>query len=361
MLTDDHDHSDDIEAEPTRDRSSSGSRRFARLVESPTARRLSPRRLLAALALATLAAWGISEAGGRLSRSVGRWVASRPEHQVPFSEIEMVPAPPPYVRSGVSGILDSVRVEAKYPETISTLETDLEALRVAFSRNPWIERAGPIRSSYRHLSIQVVYRIPMALVVFNTETEKDLAVVIDREGVEMPSAPSQFEWSEKKPRYRAAGDSHTLVEVRGLGVPISNRLGLVLKSSNPRIDDDKVPEAAKLAEFLAIRADSKTPKGRPFPDFPNIVYDPRTSGFFLLDSKQNWVFWKSAPDKELTEEAKSTEKWLMLGRFIDRYGSLELDRNDQDILRFTPTQAEVYRPSKSETGKNTKPSNHSRG
>jgi len=360
-VTVDHDSPDDLESEPPVDRSPFGSRRFARLVESPTARRLSPRRLLVASGLTALVAWGLSEAGGRLSRSVGHWVASQPEHQIPFSEIEMVPAPPPYVRLGASGLLNSVRLEAKYPETISTLGTDLEELRVAFSRNPWIEGAGLVRSSYRHLSIQIVYRRPMALVVIDNPTEKFQAVVVDRNGVEMPSIESQYVWLKKKPRYRLAGDSHPLIEIWGIGNPVPSRLGLVLRSTDPSVNPEKVPEAAKLAEFLAARADSNTPKGQPYPDFPRIHYHPSTSSFFLQDSKRNWVFWDSAPGEEATDEPKASEKWAMLGRFIDSQGFAELIRTENEYLLFTSTHAEVKRPSKEGSAQRRKPARASGG
>ena len=359
-MNDDHDSSDPLDPEPIRERSPFGPRRFARLVQSPTARRLSPKRLLVGLVLAGLIFWAIFEAGVWIKGSVGQWVASRPEHQILFSEIELIPQPPPYIRSGASGILANVRAEAKYGETVPILDTDLEALRVALSRNPWIEDAESVRTSYRHLAIQVVYRKPLALVI--SDNPKDPPAVIDHNGVELPSRPFELEWAEREPRPRAAGCPNPLFEIRKLGKGEPNRVGYTWKTTDPNIDADRVVQAAQIAEFLDGHRSEKTSKGRQTPEFSRIYYhhEGKVIGFFLQDADFNFLFWDSAPGREAINEPAATEKWAMLTRHLDALGSLGLKNNAEEFLLFNSSKAFVKRFKTTGAARNSNPTRPSR-
>ena len=326
------------DAEIPVDPSRFGSPRFARLVGSPTTRKLSPRRLAGASLCAMMISWGVYEGGVRISGWVSRWVASQPEHQIRFTEIDLRPSPPPYIRQGIAGILASVQRDGHHGETISVVGTDLAALRVDFRRNPWIESVGPVRASYRHLSVEVVYRRPLALVVFGEQT-KLLAKVIDRNAVELPSEESQFAWAEQSPRYRAAGCAKPLVEIHDFGSGVAGRTGLVWQPTDPAVPEGKVVEAARLAEFLAQHGDETTARGRSFPSFKEIAYYPPRAKFFLRDERRNWVFWGASPGFEAAEEPKSAEKWSLLGQFLDVKGSLALTAREYLLLR--PPQARV--------------------
>lgn len=359
-MTDDHDSPDPLDPEPIGDRSPFGPRRFARLVQSHTVRRLSPKRMLIGSILAGLIFWAIYEVGTWVKSSVGRWVASRPEHQIFFSDIELIPQPPPYIRSGTSVILANVRAEAKYGETVPILDTDLEALRVALSRNPWIEEAESVRTSYRHLAIQVVYRKPLALVI--SDSPKDQPAVIDRNGVELPSRPFELEWAERELRPRGAGCPNPLFEIRKLGKGEPNRVGYTWETSDPNIDADRVVQAAQIAEFLDGHRSEKTPKGRQMPDFQRIYYhhEGKVIGFFLQDADFNFVFWDSAPGREAINEPAATEKWAMLMRHLDAQGSLGLNNNAQEFLLFNSSKAFVKRFKATGAAKNLDPTRPSR-
>ncbi len=343
-MADDFDPPDDRLGEPAPNRSPFASHRFARLVRSPAARRLSPRRLAGAILLGALSLWGIFLIGSRAALAVTRWVAAQPEHQVAFDQIELIPAPPEYIQSGAAGILASVRQEAKYDATLPILATDLESLRVAFSRNLWIENAGPIRSSYRHLAIDVVYRKPVATILY--DHDKRQSVLIDRNGVELPVGSGQVEWVETKARYRVVGETHPLIEIRGLGPALGGRVGLIWRSMSPAVDDDKVIQAARLAAFLAQRAGTKTSRDRPFPDFAEIrfhdemVDHKRILGFFLRDTGSHWVFWGAGPATSAADDPASSRKWANLGRQIDAKGSLSLKR-DTHYLKLDADYPEV--------------------
>ena len=314
--------------------------RFARLVGSPTTRRVSPRRLAGAVVLGLSLAWGGYEVVARSAGSITRWVAAQPDYQIPFGEIELDPLPPAYIRSGAAGILESVQHEAKYGTTLPILATNLDDLRQSLSRNPWVENAGPVRSSYRHLAIHVAYRQPVAVVVLDPPRKQ--VIVVDRNGVELPTRPYQFEWTETSPRYRAAGVPTPLVKIISVGTNVPDRTGLVWKSASPRVEDERVPQAARLAAFLAARAGTRTPGDRPTPDFTEIHYyrKKQATGFFLRDARDRWFFWESAPGSEAVTEPSAVEKWRQLGRFLDGPRADELRSGLFNFLWFSLRQAE---------------------
>ena len=134
----------------------------------------------------------------------------------------------------------------------SVLNTDLEAFRVDLSKNPWIERAGPVQASYRHLAVEVVYRKPLAVVVF--DPNQDEATVIDRYAVELPIENKQFELVQAKQQYQVVGDTKYLILIRGVGYPQPFRKGLTWKSADPKIADAVLFQAAELAQFLYDRS-----------------------------------------------------------------------------------------------------------
>lgn len=327
-------------------RSPFGSPRFARLVDSPVGRRLSPRRLGGGILLGGCLLWGVAELGSRAAAGVKRWVAAQPEHQISFDQIELDPPAPPYIRQGAAGILASVRAEAKYDTSVSVLDIDLDALRIALSRNPWIENVGSVRSSYRHLAAKVVYRKPVATIL--CESESTPFVVVDRNGVVVPSEPGQIDWADPRSRSRVAGNPAPLLKLRGLGDPVGDRLGLIWRSTSLNIDDAKVVQAARLADFVTSVTAAKTPKGHPTPEFAFAIYhrEPRAenkveiTGFFLRDTQNHWIFWNSGPGAEPIGELDSARKWGALCRFLDDHGPLSFDPETQ-FLSFTSGAAEV--------------------
>ncbi len=160
--------------------------------------------------------------------------------------------------------------EAKYGETISILDTDLEALRVALSRNPWIEERRLDPDVLPHLGSQVIYRQPVAVVVPIGEERR---VVVDRHGVELPSSPSQFDWAEQRPRYQPAGTTTPLIEIRGVGTgndPTGSGLEWVRRGR--RSTTSRVVQAARLAGSWRIGSRRRTRRRQPAPDFAEIYF-----------------------------------------------------------------------------------------
>ena len=351
-MIDDHDSSTEADQDTIGYRNPLRSPRFARLVQSPVARRLSPKRLILATVVGGGLILGGCIAGFKVATAIAWWVGAQPEHQIAFETVELCPSPPPYIPSGRVGILDSVRHAAKYTSNLSVLNTGLEAFRVDLSKNPWIERAGPVRATYRHLAIEVVYRKPLAVVVFDPNQNE--ASVIDRYAVELPIENKQFELVEAKQQYQVIGDTKCLIQIRGVGYPQPFRKGMTWKSADPKINDEVLLHAAELAQFLYDRVGSRTPLNRSMPDFRVIHYinqpvrNPQgvvedVQGYFLRDSDGRYVFWHSAPNREAKDEPSTTEKWRMLARFIDQHGPLAKNLQEIDYLKFGIKGAEIAR------------------
>ena len=305
-----------VESEDDGEGRSAPSRRFARLVESPAARRLALPKLAGA-AGAGLVVIGLIWVGGMwLVRSVTAWVESQPEHQIAFTEIILDPPPPPYIRTGAAGILHKVRSEARREERFSIPSIDLGELRKDFPRSPWVEAVPGIERSYRALAVRLVYRKPVAVAEF----EQDHVVVIDKDGVILPA--DDIEWVEKGKKFLVRGIARPLILIRSVNSLASIRPGLPWKRADVLGDrDEQVLGAARLAEFLQ-RQSSVTPGGKQAPEFVTIHPDEETLRYFVQDQAGNWVFWNQAPGAEPIGEPTAEMKWKMLMDLVDSKGPL---------------------------------------
>ncbi len=342
MVTDDL-ASTDFAAEPESmgPRSRFHSPRFARLVVgSPAARRFSPRRSVVAL----LVGIGCLSVGvfalNRCGLALAAWVAHQPEHQISFEAIELIPPAPGFVPMGSATILESVRLDARYGPTISVLGIDLDTLRVDLRRNPWIEDVKQVRRSYRHLAVEVAYRQPLALIVYPNDKH---CAIVDRQGVELPVEPDllQLVKAGNQVYYHVAGDGNRLIEIKRLGYGQPGRVGLAWKSDDPAIDENKVAQALRLAQWLHD-AGPKTPNGLPIPSLSlyyhaEAIDNPDGSpelikGFFLRDPDQRWIFWGSGPGSEARDEPKASEKWAALLKSLDTVGPLKSQLDSSHYL-----------------------------
>ena len=314
------------------------SRRFARLVESPAARRVALPRLVAAAAvsigLVWLAATGV--------RSLVGWVAARPDQQLAFSKIELIPPPEPWIVGGRARILEQVRADSKLPETLPLLELDLKALRNDFRRCPWVKDVTRVERSYRALTVHLLYRKPVAVVVLEKHLADGNAYVIDEEGVPLP--PKDIDGKFKDLRFQVVGISGPLIEIRGVLAATVSRFGVPWKirdESGSMVDDPRVLGAARLAEFLQ-RQPRTTPNGRKAPEFVAIwLSGEPVSTFMLRDADDNWVDWGEPPGSEKPGEPSAEARWRMLLDWVDRHGPL--DARSPNHLRFTRTEAELVR------------------
>ncbi len=316
------------------------SRRFARLVEASAARRLSPRRLAWAAGGVALLFGLVGFGGSRAVDALARWVAARPEHQLAFSEITLVPEPPPWIRSRAAGLLEMVRAEAGHGDRLPVLGLELDAFGVDFKRCPWVAGVSKIERGYHRLIVHLEYRKPVAVAEYD---KGGLAVVIDRDGVILPAEDKDIDWAEKGPRYRPRGLATPLIEIRNVNRPAAPRPGFPWKRIDAADDldgrDHQVLCAAQLAEFLQD-APAKTPGGHPAPAFVQIWRwpDPRGDVFWLYDARCNPVLWGRATAARIPGEPDTAGRWAMLGEWVDRNGPLACRRGE--FLELTPSGAE---------------------
>ena len=326
-----HRDSPEIEPELAGEARTTASRRFARMVESPAARRVAlPRLLLAVGLLLGLLVLGFV-GGSRLVNSVMAWVASRPEHQLPFSKIELVPSPDPWVFGGRLRILEQVRDEAKHGEVLSLLELDLKSLEKDFRRCPLVKDVILVdRSQYGRLIVHLVYRKPVAVVVLDSKKDNGNTYVIDEEAVPLP--PRDVDWTDTGPRFQVRGNPDPLIEIRGVKSSTEPEFGVPWKRSDGE-RDPMILGAALLAEFLQGR--QKPNPSRPnAPSFARIyLLDEPINWFLLCDSRQNWVQWGKAPGEEKPGELSAEDRWKMLLDSVDRDGPL--NAKYPNFLQFT--------------------------
>ena len=300
-------------------------------------RRLAPAKLAGSTAAALLAlglAWVVSST---IVRTMTDWVDARPEHRLAFAEIELVPRPPLWIRTGAAGILHSVRVESRREEHVSIPGLDLEEFRKDFRRCPWVEDVPGVVRSYGRLAVRLVYRKPVAVAAYDGE----LVLVIDKDGVILP--PDDIDWIEKGTRFRIRGIDEPLMTIRDVPRPASTVPGLPWKRADtPEALGDRDPMvvgAARLAAFFQGRP-RVTPAGKAAPAFVAIWPDPESRRYFLKDGGDHWVFWDSAPGAEPLGGPTAVEKWSMLLDWIDRHGPLTVGA--PAYLRFERSGAEIF-------------------
>ncbi len=315
-------------------------RRFARLVESPAARRLAlPRLLLAGVLLLLAVALGVIGIA-KLAEQVAGWVAARPEHQIRFEAIELVPEPDPCVLGGRSKILEEVRAGTTFGDTIPLLDLDLAKLEQDFRLYAWVKDVVRVdRSHFGRLIVELTYRKPVAVVPF--ESVAPGAFVLDEEAVVLPDR--DIDWTSTRSPFRVRGVAAPLIEIRRL--PDSTptpKVGLPWKGKaeegSTGEPDPLVLRACRLARFLQTKQ-AGPDRTLAFSE----IYLPDTpdGSFFLLDPEKNWVCWGKAPGDERAGEPSSEARWAMLGEWIKAHGPLSTKGSDS--LYFTNEGAKLYR------------------
>ncbi len=126
----------------------------------------------------------------------------RPEHRIPFSQIELVPPPDPWVVGGSARILEEVRLGAKLGESVPLLDLDLKELEKDFRRCFWVKDVLRVdRSRFGHLIVELSYRKPVAFV--KLELPPPNAFVIDEQAVVLPY--EDIRWTSERSVSRVQG------------------------------------------------------------------------------------------------------------------------------------------------------------
>jgi len=316
MVTE-HRESHRVEPDEVAEGAASPSRRFARLVESPESRRISPRRLAWAVAASVLGLAMVGFVGARILRSATGWVGRLPEYQLPFSRIELIPEPPPYIRGGSASFLEQIRVDARHGETLPLLALDLASFKIDILHNPWVKGVTRVVRTPGRLAVHLEYR----------------------EGVLLPREDREIDWVEKGPEFRVRGIDGPLIEIRDVSTPAGTLPGLRWKRPDGE-PDLQVQGAARLANFLRKR-DPKTPAGKTVPRLARILPSGETPEYYLYDVQNHCIFWGDAPGAEVPGMPKAEAKWSMLRAWIDEHGSLP--SKPGEYLAFGPSGPRVGR------------------
>lgn len=338
-----HRDSPEIEPEPASKLRSTSARRFSRLVESAGPRRVAMPRLLVAgaltLLLTVLGAVGVV----MLLRSAAIWVDQRPEHRIPFSQIELVPMPDPWIKGGALLILEEVRKEANRGESVPLLDLDLQELRNDFSRCPWVKKVLKIdRSRFGKLIVHLEYRKPVAVVPFKKFAPG--AFVLDDEAVVLPAR--DIDWTIDNGPYLVRGMTWPLIKIQDVAEDSPTpKVGLpwkrTVEDGNLEDRDPMVLRAAIIARFLQDRRLSLS-SPREAPNFVSIhLPQGPDKPFFLVDDHENLILWGKAPGDEKPGEPSPEARWAMLLAWIKAHGPLEA--KSPHYLKFTNTTAVIDR------------------
>jgi hypothetical protein len=286
------------------------SRTLARLGSTPTNRRAAAGRVIFALVLLAISVPLLTLAAQRANRTLTAWLHGRKTYQLPFEDIELVPAPPAWIQSGKRGLLDRVREHANWPASISVLDTDLDALAADFQRaSPWIRGVERKETAYpNRLRLVVRYREPVARV-----TVQRLGLVLDRDGVVLPDDDLDRD---------AAGslvEIINLLPVDAAASTIEARPGRSLKLPASG-EDDIALRASRLAEFFKSHATLKR-STKPVCRIVAIHEDKR--GLFAQTAESAMILWGPAPGFEQPGEPTAEEKWGMLEDWLEAHNDFK--------------------------------------
>jgi hypothetical protein len=297
---------------------------------APAPRRPALTRLGLAAALAVAATGLLGLGGARAVRCLVDWLHRRPEYQLPFRQIVLDPPPPPWIRSGRTGLLVRVGAQARWPESLPVQDLDLRDLARDFRNHcPWVARLrhprGIERSYPNHLVVHLDYREPVAEVRFGSSS-----FVLDADAVILPA--DDLDRDVTGP----------LIQLDGLDPPSDGRPGRYWETSAdaPARPDPRAAAAARLAAFLKARARLEGPGGSPLSHPVAINYD-EDLGLLWLRSKlwvrgkdRIWVYWGEAPDAEAPGRPTAAEKWTLLRDWVRRHDPSGVANPESDYLDF---------------------------
>jgi hypothetical protein len=230
-------------------------------------------------------------------RHGGPRLRQREEFRVAVEEIEVTPAPPPWVGPKLHA---EVKRLAGLPDVLYLLEPDvLEETAQAFSLHPWVAEVVRASKSYPGtLRLELRYRAPVAMIEVI-----DGLYPVDVDGVLLPS--SAFSAAEAKRYPRVVG-----IRTRPAG------------TAGTPWGDPQVTGAARIAAALdehwealnldALEVARSSAAGK-----------AETDVFFLLSKGGTRVAWGRPPDSDRPGEVSVDEKIARLTRYVAEHGSLE--------------------------------------
>ncbi|MFO0954229.1 MAG: hypothetical protein U0835_24340 [Isosphaeraceae bacterium] len=216
---------------------------FARLTPPARLRRIPPKRLAAWVSGGILVAVILLAAGQAVTRRLVQYVRDQPAYQVHYRAILLEPPVPAWFRGGREAFLDQVWKGSVEPTSFSALDLDGPRLLNLFRRNPWVRRPLGVRTvGYpSQVVVQLEYRTPVALARLPGGSK----LAVDAEAVLLPREQIDLEAAEP------------LIWLDYFDAPASPEMGVRwnrVDASQGTKPDERVAQAARLAEFLRSRA-----------------------------------------------------------------------------------------------------------
>jgi hypothetical protein len=295
---------------------------FARITNSHTARRLATPRIVGATSAAILALILVWIVGTKTVPALVAWLNDRPLHNRPFREIELDPAPPPWILMGRAGLLAQVRERAGLADDIPVLAEDLAQLRKAFAReSPWVKRVLRIERLYpNRLIVRLEYRKPVAFVRLRDETR----LYLDHDGVVLPAG-------EIDPDATGLLIGLRLKDLIVSGAR-SGQTASVSETDNGPPLKDPIPAACAFATFLLSKTAGTTADEIPF-RVEKVHVIPKAISLEVRPAAM--ILWAPTAPKDLEGGPSDEQKWAWLRDWAHSH-QLE-DVSKDEYLDFTRT------------------------
>ena len=265
-----------------------------------------------------------------------KWLADRPDYQIPWNQIQLEPAPPAYIRAGTTPVLAGVKKRLGGPESISTLAQDWAELARALSLgSPWVEEVHKIAvSGYPNkLVINLSYRHPIAML--NAGGNAGSKIILDKNGVVLPSDDIDLK------------EAGSLIRIDGLSGALEPRPGLALTTAGSQ-DETKLQAAIGLANFVRAQTEAQSPNSaKPLLQAVNLRYGDHH--LFAQTRDGLWVLWGDAPEQEPAGQLRAQQKWSFLKDWLANHAPVA-DRPGSYLV-FTPTGATLQAAKSPGTGR----------
>jgi hypothetical protein len=277
------------------------SRRFAKLAETPVAKKLAFGKVGRAVVLGLIGASLLVVGGSSVSRSLVAWLHHQREYQLRFVDIEIEPPVPPWIKGGSEALLENIQAGRKALDSFSALDIPLEQVRNAFHLNPWVAATDRVvRTFPNKVTIFVTLREPLARVAVANKSW----FIVDREGKVLPEEQVDLSRIELP---------MTIVLEKPPPTPPTAGLDWPGTENNAKAGSrSRVALAISLAGFLRDRMSAE--KGqKKVPRSASIYVDEQEyPGLLLKLDDRLYVLWGRDENRGKSSEPTDLEKWLRL-------------------------------------------------
>ncbi len=273
-------------------------RRLSRLsIAAPSARRMATTRVGIAVGSLVVLGLVIALVGSKAIDATRQWVHQQPIYQLKFTDIELDPPCPKFIKLGPAGLLEQVRKRAKRPESLSVPAEDAEEIRTDFKHSPWVARADRVaKLTPNRLRVQLVYREPVARIRSTGAYVDAMNVVLPAHEIDVKEVGTLF-WiidEDNLSRIKEGSDKGLVPRL----VPGQEHPGVNLRN------------AALLAGFLKrqmMQLDLKDNPARPVSIHSEHLY--------VETADRSLLFWGDPPGSEKPGAPTAPEKWAIFGRW----------------------------------------------